>query len=195
MNSEKFNICFLRSYPYEPTQDQVKAIYILSRFIFTLRERPLFVLKGYAGTGKTSIVSTLVKVLPVAGQKSVLLAPTGRAAKVLSSYSGKPATTIHKRIYYTAPTPEGGMQVSLQVNRFKDTIFVVDEASMIHDNSHESGGFEGRSLLDDLIRFVYNGPNCKLVLIGDEAQLPPVGAELSPALDMEWLKRSFSLTA
>lgn len=195
MNSEKFNDSFLHAYPYEPTQDQIKAIHILSRFVFTARERPLFVLKGYAGTGKTSIVSTLVKVLPHAGQKAVLLTPTGRAAKVLSNYSGKSATTIHKRIYYALPTPEGGLELTLQVNRFKDTIFVVDEASMIHDSSHESGGFDGRSLLDDLIRFVYNEKNCKLILIGDQAQLPPVGSDLSPALNLNWLKQSFALTA
>ncbi len=195
MNSERFNDNFLKAYPYEPTEDQLRAIYVLSRFIFTSKPRPLFVLKGYAGTGKTSIVSTLVNLLPRIGQKAVLLAPTGRAAKVLSNYSGQPATTIHKRIYFTQSGAEGAVHVSLQVNKFRNTIFVVDEASMIHDSSLNEGGFAGRSLLEDLFNYVYNEQNCKLILIGDSAQLPPVGSEESPALNLDWLKKSFSLTA
>lgn len=195
MNSERFNDYFLKQYPYEPTPDQVKAIYVLSRFIFTQKPRPLFVLKGYAGTGKTSIVSTLVKLLPKIGQKAVLLAPTGRAAKVLSNYSGQTANTIHKRIYFTQSGPDGGLHVSLQANKSRNTVFVVDEASMIHDSVLNEGGFAGRSLLADLFSYVYNEQNCKLILIGDHAQLPPVGSDESPALNLDWLKKSFDLTA
>lgn len=195
MNSEKFNEYFLSAYPYEPTADQVYAIYVLSRFIFTQKTKPLFVLKGYAGTGKTSIVSTLVNLLPKIGQKAVLLAPTGRAAKVIGNYSGQKAYTIHKRIYFTQAGADGSLHVSLQANKYKDTIFVVDEASMIYDSSSGDGGFAGRSLLEDLFRYVYNDQNCKLILIGDHAQLPPVGSDESPALDLEWLRKSFSLTA
>ncbi|MFO8055276.1 MAG: AAA family ATPase [Bacteroidales bacterium] len=195
MNSERFNTLFLNAYPYEPTKDQVRAIYILSRFIFTPRPRPLYVLKGYAGTGKTTIVSTLVNLLPGIGQKAVLLAPTGRAAKVLSNYSGQKASTIHKRIYFTQTGPDGSLHLKLQANKFKNTVFVVDEASMIHDSSLNANGFSGRSLLEDLVKYVYNDENCRLILIGDDAQLPPVGTDESPALNVEWLKRSFSLTA
>ncbi|MFW6019152.1 MAG: ATP-dependent DNA helicase [Bacteroidales bacterium] len=195
MNSEKFNEYFLKSYHYEPTKDQRWAIYVLSRFIFTQKPRPLFVLKGYAGTGKTSIVSTLVKLLPKIGQKAVLMAPTGRAAKVLGNYSGQKAYTIHKRIYFMQMGADGSTHLSLQSNKFRNAIFVVDEASMIHDNTGNEGGFSGRSLLDDLFQYVYSGDNCKLILIGDHAQLPPVGSEDSPALNMDWLRKSFNLTA
>lgn len=195
MNSEKFNEYFLKAYPYEPTPDQIRAIYVLSRFIFTNKAKPLFVLKGYAGTGKTSIVSTLVNLLPKIGLKAVLLAPTGRAAKVLGNYSGQKAFTLHKRIYFTQAGPDGSFHVSLQANKFKNTIFVVDEASMIYDSNSGDGGFAGRSLLEDMFRFVYNDQNCKLILIGDHAQLPPVGSEESPALNLDWLRKSFSLTA
>lgn len=195
MNSEKFNEYFLKSYPYEPTQNQVRAIYVLSRFIFTQKPRPLFVLKGYAGTGKTSIVSTLVNLLPKIEQKAVLLAPTGRAAKVLGNYSGQKAYTIHKRIYFMQAGSDGSMQISLQTNKFRNTIFVVDEASMIYDNSTNDSGFTGRSLLNDLFQYVYSGDNCKLILIGDHAQLPPVGNDDSPALNISWLRNYFNLTA
>ncbi|MFO8086330.1 MAG: AAA family ATPase [Bacteroidales bacterium] len=194
MNSESFNEYFLKSYPYEPTSDQIRAIYVLSRFIFTPKEKPLFVLKGYAGTGKTSIVSTLVNLLPRIGQKAVLLAPTGRAAKVLSNYSGQKAHTIHRRIYFTRPDSDGAMHISLQANKFRNAIFVVDEASMIHDAGTKDGLYN-RSLLEDLITYVYNDQNCKLILIGDHAQLPPVGSDESPALNLEWLKKSFQVTA
>lgn len=190
MNRENFYQRFLDYYPYEPTEDQKKAIYVLSRFVFTSKQRPLFVLKGYAGTGKTSIVSTLVKLLPQTGQKAVLMAPTGRAAKVLSHYSGQEASTIHRKIYFTRQSTDGTLQVSLQANRSKNTVFVVDEASMIHDSATE-----GRSLLEDLFYYVYNDNNCKLILIGDNAQLPPVGSSESPALNLEYLRKSFELTA
>lgn len=195
MNYEKFYKNFLESYPYEMTEDQQKAIYVLSRFVYTDKSRPLFVLKGYAGTGKTSIVSILVKLLPDTGQKAVLLAPTGRAAKVLGNYSGQDAYTIHKRIYFTQAGPDGAFHVTLQANKFRNTVFIVDEASMIHDSGRNEGGFSGRSLLEDLIKYVYNEKNCKLILIGDDAQLPPVGNEESPALDLNWLRKSFNLTA
>ena len=158
-------------------------------------KKHLFVLKGYAGTGKTSLVGALVKTLPVINFDSVLLAPTGRAAKVLSNYANKPAFTIHKMIYQLQSGGDGFTRFTIKQNKFQNTIFLVDEASMIGDGgalSSRNWG-ESKSLLDDLIEFVYDGVNCKLILIGDTAQLPPVGMELSPALDEDFLYTSYHL--
>lgn len=156
---------------------------------------PLFLLEGYAGTGKTTVVSTLVKVLPAAGYNAVLLAPTGRAAKVLSQYAQMPAFTIHKRLY--RPAMDGDGRVSFQVlpNKAVRTLFIVDEASMIPDNSQsgETSAFQSRNLLEDLIGHVYSGDNCKMLFLGDSCQLPPVGINQSPALNIELLRQSFYL--
>lgn len=138
-------------------------------------------LRGYAGTGKTSLIKTLVKTLPGYKRKTVLLAPTGRAAKVMNQYSGKAAFTIHKYIYRPKSDNRGGVMFNLRENKAAHTIYIVDEASMIND----SGG--GASLLNDLLQFVREGINCKLVFVGDKAQLPPVGVDLSPALDSSYL--------
>jgi ATP-dependent exoDNAse (exonuclease V) alpha subunit len=153
----------------------------------------IFVIKGYAGTGKTTIVRSLVQSLPAVNGKAVLLAPTGRAAKVLSVYTKRPAFTIHKKIYFRRPTSEGGFAFQLQQNLHVNTIFIVDEASMISNTGGlgSAGSFGAGSLLDDLISYVFNGTNCKLIFIGDTAQLPPVGLDVSPALDIEYLKASY----
>lgn len=185
----------LKEFPYEPTESQRNLMAALSGFIFDPAERNLFVLKGYAGTGKTTVISTIVKNLHFAGMDSVLLAPTGRATKVLSSYSGKKAYTIHKHIYFLSTGLDGGVRMLPAFNKHKSTVFMVDEASMIPDGaaSGEAGVFSSRNLLEDLISYVFSGKNCRLVLIGDTAQLPPVGADESPALNLDYLKSSFHL--
>ena len=142
-------------------------------------------LKGYAGTGKTTLVSALVKSLPAIGKRSVLIAPTGRAAKVLSKYSKKFASTIHRKIYWIRTNKRGNTFIKLKENLHSNTIFIVDEASMISEAS--DSGFGNRSLLQDLIKYVYEGIDCKLILIGDKAQLPPVNLDISPALNEEIL--------
>jgi len=167
------------------------ALQLLSRFVLREDSDQIFLLKGYAGTGKTSITSVLVKNLNKARKSSVLLAPTGRAAKVLSNYSGKQAFTIHKKIYYPKSNKKGGISFRLQPNKHRNAIFIVDEASMIPDINQDSKLFENGSLLDDLIQYVYSGHGCKLLLIGDTAQLPPVKLEVSPALDKNLLIRKF----
>lgn len=185
MQAKKLHDLLLKNFAFTPTSQQGEVIAQLSEYVTDLSARGLFLLKGYAGTGKTTLVSALVKSLWPVGKKVVLLAPTGRAAKVLSTYSGKKALTIHKKIYWMKTNSHGNTYVTLQANKHSDTIFVVDEASMIPDISDK--GFGGRSLLDDLLEYVYDGINCKLILIGDTAQLPPVHLDISPALDEKML--------
>ncbi|HBY70190.1 MAG TPA: ATP-dependent endonuclease, partial [Flavobacteriaceae bacterium] len=155
-------------------------------------DNEIFLLKGYAGTGKTTIVGTLVKNLWKLKKSSVLLAPTGRAAKVISNYSNKEAFTIHKKIYFPKSEKGGGVSFRLQPNKSRNVIFIVDEASMIPDINQDSKLFENGSLLDDLMQFVYSGHNCKLLLIGDTAQLPPVKLTVSPALDKHTLEFQYN---
>lgn len=181
MNSTKLIQLLNNKFPFEPTSQQTEVIKQLSEFVENSSSNSLFLLKGYAGTGKTTLVSSLINSLWSVGKKVVLLAPTGRAAKVLSVYSKKSAFTIHKKIYWMRTNSKGNTYVTLQENKHTNTIFVVDEASMIPDASDK--GFGGRVLLDDLIEYVYSGVMCKLILIGDIAQLPPVHLDISPALD------------
>jgi exodeoxyribonuclease-5 len=181
MNSTKLIQLLNNKFPFEPTSQQIEVIKQLSEFVENSSSNSLFLLKGYAGTGKTTLVSSLINSLWSVGKKVVLLAPTGRAAKVLSVYSKKSAFTIHKKIYWMRTNSQGNTYVTLQENKHTNTIFVVDEASMIPDASDK--GFGGRVLLDDLIEYVYSGVMCKLILIGDTAQLPPVHLDISPALD------------
>ncbi len=194
MRQEEFNKILLDSFPFETTSGQRTLFIKLSEFILNKNSDQIFVLKGYAGTGKTTIVRSLVKSMPAVNGKTVLLAPTGRAAKVLSNYTEKQALTIHKKIYYRKPESSEGLAFTLQQNLHTDTIFIVDEASMISNSGglNSNGMFGGGSLLDDLISYVFNGNNCKLLFIGDTAQLPPVGLDVSPALDIEFLKASYS---
>ena len=185
----------IKHFPYEPTSGQKELIDPLTDFLLTKDEKSLFLIKGYAGTGKTTIISSLVKALPFIKTRSVLLAPTGRAAKVLSNYSSKHASTIHRKIYFAHTSKDGNIALSLQKNLHKNTIFIVDEASMIPDDrSKANGSFSSsRSLLDDLIHYVYSGENCKILLVGDTAQLPPVGLEISPALDIDYFQTNYNL--
>ena len=161
------------AFGYEPTREQEEAINVFATFMADSRMMPVMVMRGSAGTGKTTLAAAIVRALHSLEQQLVLMAPTGRAAKVFSLYAGSAAYTIHRRIY-RQKSLEGGFD--LGYNNAKDALFIVDEASMISLNG------DGRSLLDDLISFVYNGSNCRLMLIGDQAQLPPVGEEESPAL-------------
>ena len=181
----------IQSFGFEPTNGQAIVMYHLSAFLLSQKENPTYILKGYAGTGKTSLVKTLVRTLPYIGMRYVLMAPTGRAAKVLSSYTGKDASTIHRRIYQTKTLPDGNFRIARAENKFKNALFIVDEASMIGEQRE----FGGSSLLDDLLGYVFSGENCRLLLIGDTAQLPPVESQTSPALDCEYLKSEFPITA
>ena len=177
-----------QNFPYQPTLEQEKVIKSLSDFLFLPKNETVFLLKGYAGTGKTSLFSALVKTLDQLQQKCVLLAPTGRAAKVFASYAGHPAYTIHKKIYRQQTVAADMGSFSLNDNLAKHTLFIVDEASMISNMGLTGSAFGTGCLLDDLIHFVYSGEGCRLMLMGDTAQLPPVGEELSPALFADALR-------
>ena len=170
--------------PFEPTEQQTQLIELLGAFLMSTDNEKVFLLRGYAGTGKTSVVSALVRALNELKQKTVLLAPTGRAAKVISGYSGFPAFTIHKKIYRQKSMSEFRFQ--LADNLHAHTLFIVDEASMISNTGTETTFGSGR-LLDDLIQFVYGGEGCSLLLLGDTAQLPPVLQPHSPALEPDKL--------
>ncbi|HQI69988.1 MAG TPA: AAA family ATPase [Bacteroidales bacterium] len=187
------NELFIKSFPYTPTADQRILIEKLSQFIVSGEQNKLFLVKGYAGTGKTTIVSVLVKILPSLKINTVLLAPTGRAAKVLAAYSSETAYTIHKGIYRISED-DSSYVMSLRENRLKNTVFIVDEASMIAgEMATPSQLFPASNLLEDLLTFVFSGENCSLVFVGDMAQLPPVGTDISPALNEIYLKTSFHL--
>jgi len=190
MNSKKLQEKIRLHFPFNPTSKQSQIINEISEFVATIGNRSIFMLKGYAGTGKTTLISTLVRSLPVLGKRSVLMAPTGRAAKILSKYSKKSASTIHKKVYWIKTNKHGNTFIKLKENTHSNTIFIVDEASMIPENAEKSLG--KRSLLDDLIKYVYDGYDCKLILIGDTAQLPPVHLEISPALDKNKIERNYN---
>lgn len=170
-----------------PTRQQDEALEAIVDFLYSRASDNLFLLKGYAGTGKSSLIGALVAAMSELKQKSVLLAPTGRAAKVFSAYAGQPAFTIHKKIYRQQRFSGESDGFSVMDNLHKDTLFVVDEASMISNDGLDSSIFGTGRLLDDLIHYVYSGENCRLLLIGDTAQLPPVGQEFSPSLQKEVL--------
>ena len=171
-----------------PTEDQSEALKKVADYITGNTNDVIFLLTGYAGTGKTSLISSVVKTLDLLRMKSVLLAPTGRAAKVLSSFAGKQSFTIHKKIYRQKSSKDGMGNFVLDRNIHKETYFIVDEASMVSNSSGDLSLFGSGKLLDDLIEYVYSGTDCKLIIAGDTAQLPPVGSTISPALDPERLK-------
>ncbi len=186
-SAHKFYTEVVQKFPFELTHKQRELLTELINFLFEKDNKGLFVLKGYAGTGKTTTISTLVNSLWKAGKKAVLLAPTGRAAKVISGYSGKQAFTIHKKIYFPKKQGNGGVSFVLQPNKHTNTVFIVDEASMISDEKQDAKLFENGSLLNDLLAYVYSGKDCQVVFVGDTAQLPPVKLLMSPALDAERL--------
>ncbi|MDR1779982.1 MAG: AAA family ATPase [Tannerella sp.] len=172
-----------RFLPYVPTDEQAAALEVFADFLMSRENRSALLIKGYAGTGKTSMLGAVVKALNQMKQKTLLMAPTGRAAKIFSLYAGQTAFTIHKKLYRRQKfTPEeGGFRRA--PNMQKDTLFFVDEASMIANAADEGSVFGGGRLLDDLIEYVYEGDRCRLILIGDAAQLPPVMQTESPALN------------
>lgn len=180
------------NFPYSFTNDQQKALDKIADFLFSGIADQLFLLTGYAGTGKSSLIGSLVRTMTEFRQKTILLAPTGRAAKVFSGYAAQQAFTIHKKIYRQQKFAEGTPSFTLAENLHKHTLFIVDEASMISNESADFSLFGTGRLLDDLIEYVYSGEGCRILLIGDNAQLPPVKQESSPALDKRVLG-SYSL--
>ena len=192
LTAATFYILLKEKYPHQPTLKQDIALDQLSNFVLSKEKDSLFLLKGFAGTGKTTIIGVLVANLCKTTIKAVLMAPTGRAAKVMSNYSKTQAFTIHRKIYFPKKEQGGGVKFVLTSNKHRNTIFIVDEASMIPDTAADSKLFENSSLLDDLMMFVYSGHNCKLILIGDTAQLPPVHLSLSPALDENQLALNYN---
>lgn len=179
-------------FPHVPTTKQDILLQQLSHYLFDTDFNRVFLLKGFAGTGKTTIIGALVKNLWQAQFSSVLMAPTGRAAKVISNYSNREAFTIHRKIYFPKKEKGGGISFTLQPNKHRRCLFIVDEASMISDRVSDSKLFENGSLLDDMMQFVYSGHQCKLLLIGDDAQLPPVKLDVSPALDSKVLSLQYN---
>lgn len=183
----KFGELMLGFLDYSPTESQSMLVAFFSRFCMFSPSDSVFLLNGYAGTGKTSMTGALVKTLTYMHIKTVLLAPTGRAAKVFSEYSGSSAFTIHRKIYrQKSYSPEYG-NFAIAENKYSNTFFIVDEASMIGNASSEGATFGSGRLLDDLIHYVYSGNNCRLIILGDNAQLPPVGFDESPALSQKVL--------
>ena len=191
-NPNSFYQLLLKDLGFPATTKQDLALQMLSEFVVAGEKNKIFLLKGFAGTGKTTIISTLVKNLWQIRKTGVLLAPTGRAAKVISKYSQKEAFTIHKKIYYPKKSKGSGVQFILQPNKHRKSIFIVDEASMISDERGNTKLFENGSLLDDLMEYIYSGNDCQLILIGDTAQLPPVKLDVSPALEEQKLQLNFN---
>lgn len=193
-----FTQYFIENLGFEPTHDQQQAISVLTDFLSTFKTitegLELIVLSGYAGTGKTSLIASFVNTLAQFKMKAVLLAPTGRAAKVLSGYSKRTASTIHRKIYFKN-NADGLDYFTLGQNKHTNTVFIIDEASMISTNSGMEGNdsFARRNLLEDLIEYVYSGQNCKIVFVGDTGQLPPIGMEISPALNGQYLREEYGL--
>jgi exodeoxyribonuclease-5 len=195
MLNPSFHNILSEKFRFEPTASQAKGFEKIAHFLSDAPDDSLLLIKGYAGTGKTTLIGHLVQQLSRIRKKSVLMAPTGRAAKVLSAYAGKNALTIHKKIYFPKVDSGGGsVQFSLKENKHTHTIFIVDESSMIGDDRQQSKLFENGSLLHDLVHYVTNGEKCKLIFVGDTAQLPPVNLGLSPALDEQELAAQFNAT-
>lgn len=186
---ERVNTVLLNNFSFTPTAHQKEALHGIAAFLCQYNKQVAFLLKGFAGTGKTTLIDALVHTLPLFNLKAVLLAPTGRAAKVMSRYAGAPAFTIH-RFIYRMRAHGGSAHFERRANRANHTVYIVDEASMISDSSR-SGAINGSSLLQDLLDFVQEGANCKILMAGDSAQLPPVDTELSPALDGDYLRTSY----
>ena len=174
-------------FPFHPTKEQLLALNMISNFLVSPQSHTLLLIKGYAGTGKTSLLGATVKALNELKQRTILMAPTGRAAKVFSEYAGQKAFTIHKRIYRQKKFSNEFTGFSLAENLHKNTLFIVDEASMISNTPTGNHSFGSGSLLDDLVQYIYSGEHCKLILMGDTAQLPPVLQSESPALNADFL--------
>jgi exodeoxyribonuclease V len=187
MSKKNISSALLDNLDFQPTESQEGLIGSLAGFIGSGSSREIFLIKGYAGTGKTTIVNSLVKTLKEIGSRSVLLAPTGRAAKVMFAYTRHPAWTIHKKIYRQKSGSDGLGVFVLDRNMHKDTCFIIDEASMIGQSASDSV-FGTGNLLSDLLQYIESGTGCRLIMIGDTAQLPPVRLDVSPALDKRVLE-------
>ena len=179
----------LAHFSFVPTDNQKSAFRELAKFITS--ETEVFIMNGYAGTGKTTLVRALIETLQSLETPYALLAPTGRSAKVLSNYTKGTALTIHKKIYRQRSVTDGVQKFGMNFNAAQHTIYIVDEASMLSDTTGENALFGSGSVLNDLFRFVFNEHSCKLILIGDTAQLPPIGVVESPALDADYIERNF----
>ena len=175
-------------FQHEPTSEQTELIRALSEFTFKTSDYPCFILKGYAGTGKTTVMGAYIQALKSIKRQSILMAPTGRAAKVLSNKSGKTASTIHRRIYFSGANEEGVFQLNLAPNKIENGVFIIDEASMIADYSLQPDGNVSRNLMSDLLNYIFMGKNNRVVFVGDIGQLPPVGSEESPALNTAYFQ-------
>lgn len=195
MKKEELTAIVMETFGHAPTEEQSRAVSVFSCFMASRELRPAMVLCGSAGTGKTSLTAAMVKTLVGLRQRVVLLAPTGRAAKVLSMNAGISAFTIHRRIYRQKTFTGDMTGFNLNFNKQRDTLFVVDEASMISNDSFSGGAgqFGSGCLLDDLMEYVYSGDNCRLMLVGDRAQLPPVGEDESPALMADMISGAYGL--
>ncbi len=181
MIQDELKYRIIQALGHAPTQEQEQAVNVFSMFMTDRSDSVVMILRGSAGTGKTTLAGAIVRAMASLKQKLVLLAPTGRAAKVFSLNAGSPAYTIHRRIYRQKSA--GDLSAfNLNINLNHDTLFIVDEASMIANQGYGDSGFGSGCLLDDLMQFVYNGQNCRMMLVGDKAQLPPVGEDESPAL-------------
>ena len=192
LDKEDFSQLFRKHFRMELTDDQHHLLLALIDFSFEREKSSLLVLKGYAGTGKTSMLGAYVKTLNEAKARVKLLAPTGRAAKVLASKSNQMAMTIHKLIYRRTMNADGAHRIEVSPNLHKHTFFIVDEASMIGDYTLQNdGNVNSQNVLEDLIEYVYSGVGCKLILLGDEGQLPPVGSDFSPALNLMYLQQHY----
>jgi len=184
---------FVSHLPDSPSDSQGDFIVRFERFLLRKEKKSAFILRGYAGTGKTAAIAALVKSLPLLNWRTVLLAPTGRAAKVVSKNSKKSAFTIHKKIYFTKRDASGKFMMHRADNRHKDTLFIIDESSMISGRNYNEYSNHSSSLIDDLIQYVYSGENCRAVFVGDIAQLPPIDLDISPALDPQFLKSNYNI--
>lgn len=191
MTITEFEKALKKALAHTPTPGQEQAILSMSEFCVNRQADRVFLLTGYAGTGKSTLIGGLVRTLDQFKRSSVLMAPTGRAAKVISQYSNREAFTIHRKIYVPRSQKGGGIKFALQPNKHRNTLFIVDEASMVPDTNTDAKVFDGQSLLDDLMTYVYSGPGCQLMFVGDLAQLPPVHLNISPALDPDVLRVQF----
>ena len=191
MHPNSFALQLKKKLDFKPTQSQLIWFSEISSFLLSKNLNSIFILKGYAGSGKTTLLGSLVDQLNTINHKAILIAPTGRAAKVMSAYSNHPAHTIHKQIYNTKSEETGNIIFRLKKNTNKNTIFIVDEASMIGNEITQTEFYKNNSLLNDLVKYVRDGKNCKLLMVGDPAQLPPINLNISPALDSELLKEFY----
>ena len=191
MQPENLYQNLVRNFEHNPTQDQRIALKMLSSFVLS-KEIKIFILKGFAGTGKTTIMRTLIENLNLIKKKFSLLAPTGRAAKILTKYTQKKAYTIHRKIYYSSFDDSGIFKPRLKINKNKNVVFVIDEASLISENESQMELFAKKSLLDDIVEHVDFNTNSKIIFLGDPAQLPPVKLAFSPALNKAFVENKFN---